>query len=241
VVRDSKGNLYVADDWGARVRKIDPSGIITTVAGTGSAGYSGDGIPAISAELSHPRSVAVDSMGNLYIAEGARIRKVDNTGIISTVAGTGTVGFSGDGGPAVNAALSVPQGIAVQGKNLYIADTGNERIRKVDGSGIITTVAGTGVQGFSGDGGPATSAELFLPTGVTVHSGNLYIADKVNLRIRKVNGAAGFRRSPEMVLLAMAAMAVPPQTRNSAIRSRWRSMEAEICMYPAKRHSTSAK
>jgi len=186
---DHRGNLYLADQWNNRVRKVDTSGIITTVAGNGGQGFSGDGGLAVDAELNVPLGVTVDSAGNLYIADTGnnRVRKVDPSGIISTVAGNGTQGFSGDGAPAVNAELDGPAGLAVESGNLYIADQGNQRIRKVDPASIISTVAGDGTQGFSGDGGPAINAELGAPAGVTVHGGNFYIADTFNQRIRKVN------------------------------------------------------
>jgi sugar lactone lactonase YvrE len=176
---------------------VDAStGIITTVAGNGIPGYSGDGGPATSASLSGPSGVVVDATGNLLIADSSnyRIRRVDaSTGIITTVAGNGIRGFSGDGGPATSASLS-PIGVAVDATgNLFIADTGNHRIRRVDEStGIITTVAGNGIRGFSGDGGPATSASLNYPTGVAVDgSGNLFIADAANNRIRWVDASTG--------------------------------------------------
>ncbi|MEM6431630.1 MAG: NHL repeat-containing protein [Deinococcota bacterium] len=193
---DSAGNLFIADTGNARIRKVDTTGIITTVAGNGSSGFSGDGGAATAAQLSFPFKVAVDSAGNLFIADWGdhRIRKVNTAGIITTVAGTGTWGFSGDGGPATSAQLSRPEGIAVDNTgNLFIADSDNHRIRKVDTSGIITTVAGSGTAswnngGFSGDGRRATAAQLNRPKGISVDSvGNLFIADSRNYRIRKVN------------------------------------------------------
>ena len=188
---DSAGNLYIADTTNNRVRKVDTSGTITTVAGTGRWGYSGDGGRAVEAWLGAPLGLAVDASGNLYIghADGQRVRKVDTSGIITTFAGIGESGFSGDGGPAVSARLNHPTGLAVDNSgNLYIADSENHRIRRVDSSGIITTIAGTGVPGFSGDGDPAIGARLFEPKGVAVdNSGNLYIADHQNFRVRKVD------------------------------------------------------
>ncbi len=184
-----RGTLYIADTTNNRIRKVS-GGIISTVAGTGTAGYSGDGGQATSAQLNNPIGVAVDGEGNLYIADlvNARVRKVSG-GVITTVAGTGTAGYSGDGGQATSAQLNTPYGVAVDGQgNVYISDLNNQRIRKVSG-GIITTVAGTGTAGFSGDGGQATSAQLNNPVGVAVDAqGNLYIADIVNQRIRKVSG-----------------------------------------------------
>ncbi|MFD0712153.1 S-layer homology domain-containing protein [Paenibacillus sp. GCM10027626] len=193
VAVDSSGNLYIADYENSRIRKVDASGTISTVAGTGSAGYSGDGGNALSAKLNHPMGVAVDNSGNLYISDmvNCRIRKVDASGTISTVAGTGVLGYSGDGGPAISARLSYPSGVATDNDgNVYIVDQSNHRIRKVDVSGTISTVAGTGSAGDSGDGGSATSAELRSPSGIAVDdSGNLYIAEFAGNRIRKVDTA----------------------------------------------------
>jgi len=178
---DFSGNVFIADRGNHRIRKVDTSGNISTVAGDGTPGFSGDGGLATIAELKNPDDVAVDPSGNLFIADTDNflIRKVDTSGIITTVAGNGGVGFSGDGGPATSARLNVVRGVAVDSSgNLFIADTGNQRIRKVDTSGIITTVAGVGGQGFSGDGGPATSAQLFDVRGIALDaSGNLFMAD----------------------------------------------------------------
>ncbi|MEZ4732369.1 MAG: hypothetical protein R3E79_35090 [Caldilineaceae bacterium] len=163
VVVDSSGNLYIADSFNYRIRKVDRSGAIFTVAGNGTRGAGGDGGPATDAQFNIPWGVTVDNSGNLYIADrySSRIRKVDSSGTISTVAGNGTSGYSGDGGPAASAQLREPMGVTVDGSgNLYIADAINNRIRKVDSSGTISTVAGNGTSGYSGDGGPATSAQL---------------------------------------------------------------------------------
>jgi sugar lactone lactonase YvrE len=192
---DSAGNLYIADDHNFRIRKVSPSGIITTVAGGGQMGFAGDGGAATSASLNQPHDVAVDSSGNLYIADSYnfRIRKVDSSGIITTVAGNGTEGFGGDGGAAISAELGYPGSIAVDSMgNLYIEEVLGDRrsnIRKVSTSGIISTVAGKGTtDGFSGDGGAAILAEFSYPYGVGLDSsGNLYIVDSGNNRIRKVN------------------------------------------------------
>jgi sugar lactone lactonase YvrE len=190
---DAGGNLYIADTSNDRIRRVDAaSGIVTTVVG-GTQGSSGDGGPAISAELSYPEGVTSDAAGNLYIADtlNNRIRKVDAaTGIITTVAGNGTGGFGGDGGLATNALLDVPAAVALDTSgDIYVADTGNNCIRRVDAiTGIIITVAGDGNAGFSGDGGPATKAELTTPFGIAVDaSGNLYIPG--DLRIREVSAA----------------------------------------------------
>ena len=188
---DSIGNIFVTDTTNSCIRKIDANGIITTVAGNGLWGYDGDNGPALQARLKIPRGVAVDSAGNIYIADtyNYRIRKVDANGIITTVAGDGTRGYGGDGGPARQGSLRWPMGIAVDHEgNIFIADYGNNRIRKVDRTGIITTVAGNGVEGYSGDGGPAIQANLGYPDGVATDSiGNLYIAAGANDRVQKVD------------------------------------------------------
>jgi sugar lactone lactonase YvrE len=196
VALDAAGNLYIADTYNNRIRKVAAgTGLITTVAGIGSGGFSGDGGPATAAELAGPRGVVLDSGGNLYIADSGRIRKVTaGSGIISTLAGNGSGRFGGDGGAATLAGLAFTQGVVLDSAgNLYIADTLDHRIRKIAaGSGIITTVAGNGSEGFSGDGGAATAAKLAYPLGVTLDSaGNLYIADGNNFRIRKVGAGSG--------------------------------------------------
>ncbi|TLS67300.1 HYR domain-containing protein [Mariprofundus erugo] len=194
VAVDGAGNLYIADTGNHCIRKVDASGNISTVAGTGVLGYSGDGGAAVSAQLAYPNDVEVDGVGNLYIADTAnqRIRKVDTSGKISTVAGTSVTGYSGDGGAATLAKIAGVYNIGIDSVgNIYLADSGNNRIRKVDVSGNISTVVGTGVAGFSGDGGPALSAQLNSPKTVYVDSaGNLYIGDGANLRVRKVAGVA---------------------------------------------------
>jgi len=193
VAVDAAGNLYIADRDNHRIRKVTPAGIISTAAGNGHGDYSGDGVPATQASLYHPWGVAVDTAGNLYIADrdNHRIRKVTPVGIISTVTGNVKSGYSGDGGPATQASLYHPWGVAVDtAGNLYIADTGNDRVRKVTPAGIISTVAGDGSWRYSGDGGLATQASLYGPVGVAVDAaGNLYIADRDNHRIRKVTPA----------------------------------------------------
>jgi hypothetical protein len=192
VAADSAGNLYFSSYSFNAVFKLDRAGSVTRVAGaSGPSGYSGDGGEATSAQLSGPAGLAVDALGNLYIAEstGDRVRMVTPDGTISTVAGNGNDGYSGDGGPATSASLSCPAGVAVDsGGNLYIADECNNRIRKVTPDGKIATWAGDGSYAYSGDGGPATAAELAYPSAVAVDSaGNLYIADSNNSVIRKVS------------------------------------------------------
>jgi sugar lactone lactonase YvrE len=188
VAVDREGNLYIADGSNYRIRKVDKDGIITTFAGTGEARHSGDGGPATSAQLREPACMVFDAQGNLYLADYTSVRKIDPSGTITTVAGTGRFGFSGDDGPATEAKLTASD-IALDGKgNMYISDTENNRIRMVDRDGIIHTVAGTGKEGYSGDGGPATKAALALPIGIALDSeGNLYIACHHNSRVRKVD------------------------------------------------------
>jgi sugar lactone lactonase YvrE len=203
---DGSRNLFIADSTNHRIRKVAAgTGIITTVAGTGTAGFNGDNMAATSAQLRFPVGVALDASGDLFIADSTnhRIRKVVlATGIITTVAGSGPTGsgngdFAGDGGPATSARLDTPFWVAFDASgDLFIADVSNNRVRKVDAAtGIITTVAGSGparTGGFSGDGGPATSARFDEPDGFTLDaSGNLFIADANNNRVRKVAAATG--------------------------------------------------
>jgi sugar lactone lactonase YvrE len=192
----SRDRLYFADVSNQRVRAVDlVSGVITTVAGGGSADI-GDGGPATAATFStHPMRVMVNG-DDLYITDAHqnKVRRVDATGTITTYAGNGTESFSGDGGAATAAGLSVPHGARFDGDgNLFIADTHNQRIRRVDGrTGLITTVAGSGRTGFSGDDGPAVDADLASPLAVDLDGdGNLYIADTNNDRIRRVDAATG--------------------------------------------------
>ena len=191
IAADSRGNVYIGDSGNDTVRKVAPNGVIATVAGNASRGYSGDGAAATRAQLNQPLGIALDDAGNLYVAEcrGARVRKVSAAGIITTLAGTGISGYSGDGGPAGNAQLDCPHGVAADASgNVYIADTGNHSLRRVDANGAISTVAGNGSQGFAGDGGPALNALLSAPTSLAVDAnGSLYIADTGNNRIRRIS------------------------------------------------------
>jgi RHS repeat-associated protein len=198
---DAYGNLYIAHgSWVHRVRKIDPNGIISTVAGVGSSsydgGYSGDGGPAIQAELNAPSGVAVDRFGNIYFTEERNhvVRKVDPSGIITTIAGDGTQGYSGDGGLAMQAQLNSPSDLELDSSgNLYIADRGNNVIRFINSQGIITTIAGDGTYGFSGDGGPAVHAQFRSPQNITISPfDDLFITDVSNDVIRKVAPISAF-------------------------------------------------
>ena len=189
---DLAGNLYIADTNNNRIRKVNTSGIINTIAGTGGYGFSGDGEAAINATLRAPSGVLLDLLGNLYIIDtnNHAIRKIDSSGIIRTIAGTGEQGYSGDEGSATAARLYYPQGIIFDSaRNLYIADSSNHRIRKIDSSGIINTIAGTGVAGYYGDGISAINAQLNNPIGLALYSGNLYIADTINNLIRKIDAS----------------------------------------------------
>ncbi|HLF41336.1 MAG TPA: serine/threonine protein kinase, partial [Acidimicrobiia bacterium] len=184
------GSLSVGDANNHRVRRFVPGGTISSVAGTGTAGYSGDGGPATAARLRFPRNVAFGPDGSLYIAddENYAVRRVTPAGIITTVAGTGAAGFSGDGGPATSAQLRRVRDVAVDAAgNVYIADSTNNSVRRVNAQGIITTVAGTQQFGYTGDGGPATAATLTLPRSVAVDpAGGFYIADEIAFRVRRV-------------------------------------------------------
>jgi sugar lactone lactonase YvrE len=195
VCLDTGGNLYITDVYYDVVRKVNVEGFISTICGSGSGGFGGDGGPATMAQIETPHGTCIDRSGNLYVADfgNHRVRKMDlNSGIITTFAGTGTNSYSGDNGPAAQAELSFPSGVCtdLQG-NIYIADYDNNRIRKVDGnSGIITTVAGNGNQNYNGDGGLATNASLNQPNSVFVaNDGSIYISDFGNNVIRVVTGA----------------------------------------------------
>jgi uncharacterized protein (TIGR03437 family) len=207
VVVDSAGNVNICDSFANRVRTVNAFGIINLTAGTNATGFAGDGGSAIGASLADCDGIALDAARNLYVADtgNRRIRKITPAGIISTFAGNGTNAFAGDGGQAASASLSAPQGVAVDAQgNVYIADTGNNRIRKVSPSGVILTIAGTGVAGYAGDGGAAIAAQLSAPVRLTLDpSGNLYVSDSGNNVVRRVatsgiittfagNGTSGF-------------------------------------------------
>ena len=196
---DASGNLYIADYNYHRIRMVNPSGIITTIAGNGTQGFSGDGGPANSnsVQLNNPTGVAIDALGNIYISDygNNRVRVIaKSSGNISTVAGNGTPGYKGNGGQAASdsSELFHPWNITTGSGNLYIADYGNQVIRKVNSLGVISTIAGNGTQGYTGDCGAPTAAELNYPAGLALDSyGNLYVADNGNNRIREILFSAG--------------------------------------------------
>jgi sugar lactone lactonase YvrE len=200
VVVNAQGHVFFNDGgFTYSIRVVTPDGIINRFAGNNTSGFSGDGGPANQAALNYPQGLAIDRDGNVYIADGGNrvIRKVNRQGIIQTIAGIpGSFGYSGDGGPATAAQLAAPNGMAFDtAGNLFFADAGRHVIRKIDTSGIITTVAGTGTSGFSGDGGPATAARLYSPTDICFDiNGNMIIADRDNHAIRRINSSGIIER-----------------------------------------------
>jgi uncharacterized protein (TIGR03437 family) len=219
---DAAGNLYIADTSNLRIRKVSPSGTITTVAGNGNVVFSGDGGPATSAALTSPNGVTVDNAGNIYIADGRRVRKVNTAGIISTVAGTGVAGSAGDGGPGTSAELKAANGITVDSAgNIYFADVSNQRIRKIDAAGIITTIAGNTL-GYSGDGGLSTSALLATPHDVVLDAaGNIILTDTGNHRVRKIaaSGGPSISATPGTLLFAYTIGGAIPAAQTMSISS----------------------
>jgi len=188
---DSSGNIYIADYTNSCIRKVNKLGIICTVAGTGTAGYNGDGVPATQAQLNKIYALAVDKDNNIYICDAYnyRVRKVNAAGVITTIAGTGTNGYSGDGGAATLAEIGVLRGIALDNSgNIYLSEFNNMVIRKINSAGIITTIAGTGSLGFSGDGGPASAAQFYSLAGMAIAvDGDIYIGDGNNQRVREIH------------------------------------------------------
>ncbi len=218
IVLDASGNIFIADNGCNVIRKINTAGIISTIAGTGIAGYGGDGMPATAAQFNGPGHIAIDMSGNLFIPDlfNRRVRKIDAMGIISTVAGTGTAGYSGDGGPATAALLNQPSSIGIDELgNLYIGDVVNNVIRKVNTSGIITTIAGTGVAGYSGDGGPATAAKIKQPLVSVNCARNVYFTDGSNNVIRKIR----YNHSPLFTLSHTQTLNVCASTINAPINA----------------------
>jgi sugar lactone lactonase YvrE len=215
---DDRGNLYIADRYSYRIRKVSPQGVISTVAGNGEYNpldLSGDGSPATQVQLGVPTDVVVAPDGSLYVADNAshRVRKVRSNGVIITVAGNGNYGSSGDGGLAVNALLDAPYRLALDAQgNLFISDYANNRVRRVDNvSGIITTVAGTGVAGVEGDGGPATLANLYGATGLTVDaSGDLYVAQADSARVRVVGQVGDTPPTPTRTPTSLPSLTPTP-------------------------------
>ena len=190
---DRGGTVWIADSANHRIRTVSPDGVIRTVVGTGVGGFNGDGQQGTATRISRPKAVLVTAT-HLWFSDGDnhRIRRMDlDTRVVTTVVGTGVGGYGGDGGPATRARIRAPRAIALDGGVLYIADSKNNRIRRVGTDGVITTVAGTGVAGFGGDGGRATAARLNVPRGLTVDGGVLYIADSDNSRIRRVDLSSG--------------------------------------------------
>jgi uncharacterized protein (TIGR03437 family) len=234
VALDNSGNSYFANFAGNQIQELS-NGVLTTIAGNGTQGYSGDNGPATSAQLSNPSGIAVDGAGNVYFADvgNQRVRKISN-GVITTVAGNGTAGFSGDNGPATSAQLNLqsggvncclpvnpsprlPGGLAVDAAgNLFIADSGNQRVRQVS-NGVITTIAGTGAPGYSGDGGPATSADLYNPSGIAIDSvGKIYVSDSSNGRIRLLTSNCTYTVGPLSITVPAAGGTFPIVVQASA-------------------------
>ncbi|MCB9719058.1 MAG: hypothetical protein H6712_34755 [Myxococcales bacterium] len=183
------GSIYVSDSLANRVRRIDPSGMIDTIAGTGVAELSGDGGPGVDAALHWPTAMELDPAGNLLIADTRNnvVRRLDADGTIHTIAGTGTAGFSGDGGPATQAQLDQPYGLALdEDGTLYVADRGNFRVRSIAPDGTIHTIAGTGLEGLRGDGGPALSARLGYVARLAMDGDGLLVADQSNSVARRI-------------------------------------------------------
>ena len=219
VVFDTSGNLYISINGDSKVSKVEfATGKITTIAGNGETGFGGDGSLAKNAKLANPTGLALDNKGNLFIADSGneRIRKVDlSTGIITTIAGTGETGYTGDGSLAKNARLANPLGLAIDKKgDLFVVDRGNNRVRKINMmSGVITTIVGTGEAGFSGDGSLAKNAQLANPTGLAFNKeGDLFVVDRGNNRIRKISGLSSSNETKNIELADSVSIYPNPST-----------------------------
>jgi sugar lactone lactonase YvrE len=192
IVFDDAGNYYITDRDNNRIRKVTPAGIITTIAGTGTAAFSGDNGPATAADISVPYGIAIDAAGNIYFTDGGgRIRKINTAGIITTIAGNGTGVYNGDSISATAAGINGTGGIAIDSAgNIYVPESGNQRVRKISASGIISTIAGTGAAGYNGNEIAATDAQLHNPNYVCLDkAGNVYVADRYNNQVRVIDGA----------------------------------------------------
>jgi len=222
VTVDAAGNVYIADQLNSRIRRVAPDGTISTVAGTGTAGSTGDGGAATAAQLNRPIDVRIDGAGSIFIADVAahRIRRITPDGIITTVAGTGTGGYSGDGGAATSAQLNGPVEVVPDAfGNLYIADSENHRVRRVNAGGAIETIAGTGTVGFTGDGGPARLALLNTPAGVALTAGgDLLVADRNNNRVRVIDGVEPAGVIPSGTAVCRPVTDRPPPSRGGGGR-----------------------
>jgi len=207
---DKYGNLYIVDRGNNRIRKISTDGIITTIAGNGTPTFSGDGVMATNTSTS-PTGITLDADGNIYISGDNRVRKIDASGIITTIAGTGEHGYNGDNIPATAAKIWGADGLVFDKYgNLYISDVGNSRVRKVSTSGIITTIAGTGVEGYNGDNILAIDAQIGKPSGLAIDNfDRLYIGDQTNYRIRRVN--------KDGIITTIAGIGVPGNTGDNGL------------------------
>ena len=244
VATDTAGNLYVADSWNSRIRKVNSGGMLSTYAGNGTAWW-GDGGPATSALLYSPWGVVLDGGGNVYIGDALnnRVRRVSTDGVISTVAGTGAPGYSGDGGQATGAGLDAPAGVSVDADdNLLIADSDNSRVRKVTPAGIIGTAAGSGAWGDAGELGPATAAQFMIPMGVTTDTaGNFYVADSWGSQIRKVTTDGTISTIAGTGSQGYSGEAARPPLPHSSFRPALPWMAQATCTSPTRATTESAR